>query len=77
MADARHDPVTVKCDLCRAPMYRTDGRGVFDLEHGGERVQPVQITVGRTQMLFCGKTCAARWLIKQPIGSLRSGYPLF
>ncbi len=69
--------VTVKCDLCRAEMYRTDGRGVFDLERGGKRVAPVQVTVGNVKQLFCGKVCAARWLIRQPIASLRSGYPLF
>jgi hypothetical protein len=72
----KHDLVTVKCDLCREPLYRTDGRGVFDLERGGERVQPVQVQVNNVRLLFCGKTCAARWLIKQPIESLRSGYPL-
>jgi len=74
---ARHDLVTVKCDLCRASLYRTDGSGVFDLERGGKKIAPVQVVVNNVRNLFCGKTCAARWLLQQPIESLRSGYPLF
>lgn len=65
----------VRCDTCLASMYRTDGRRVLDCDEGG-RVEPILVVVKDKRSIFCSKSCAARWLIKQPIQSLKDGYPL-
>lgn len=72
-----HAMLTVRCDTCSLPMYRTDGQKVLDIEEGG-RMQPITVVVNDVKMVFCSKSCAARWLIKQPVESLRKGgYPVF
>jgi hypothetical protein len=73
----KHDLVTVKCVHCSTPMYRTDGWSVRSIEQDEITVRPVCITVNNVRMAFCGKTCAARWIMEQPAGSLLGGYPLF
>lgn len=65
------------CDSCKALLYETsDGLGFSRLVNSPNG-PPIVVVVGRKfQVMFCSRTCTARWFLASDESSLRSGYPI-
>lgn len=65
----------INCVTCSRCVYRTDGVRVL---HNAESRRPsiVLRVSNKLEVIFCSRSCAARWIMSAPEASLRRGYPL-
>lgn len=69
-----------RCDNCKSLLYETQqtGTGFESVIHSPDYRPPIVVDIGRvTRVMFCSRTCAARWFLASDESSLRSGYPIF
>lgn len=66
------------CESCKALLYETSSSGSsFERVINSPGRPPIVVDVGRKyRVMFCSRTCAARWFLASDESSLRSGYPV-